>query len=627
MQARHRTISILLHGLTWLLLCLAERSFAFDARKADSLHNSLRTRLPDTDRVNTLLELSAVYVADSPARSFYYANEALFLSERKAWQQGIASAELRIAIVYEDVGELYEAIKHLHKSIKASRITGDLPTERRCWQYLVHCYDHTERHQKALNCQAHLLNMLMQTGDTVAICRHMSAYATVMFGTGRKQEGIEWLKRGILLAGTRLHGDTRKYISAEILNTLANVYVSLYRTDSALDVLRKTLPLAIAVKDTPNIAYIYSTFCDAYFYSNRYDSAEYYAYKTLALAEYTKDLPLQKGYHTTLSWLFEKKGQAAKALSYYKSADSLGKLITDTEKNLEQSMQISRVAIEQQRAHREQERRDLEAVNTDQRRALIIAIGILIALAIITILIFRNLKTKEKTNKIIREQAEGLKQQNEVIDAALRDKEILLQEMHHRVKNNLQLINGLLELQMAKLTDKNSVDTLMVAQQRIYSMAMVHTKLYHNTGDASVEVHEFATDLFQSLSDAFNTGESNVEFKDHITITHLSLNMLVPIGLILNELITNSFKHAFTHTDTGTICLDLRKENNSVILTYTDSGAGIDPGKFDENTETLGLYLIRRLTRQLKGDMAYSNENGSKFTFTFPYEGNQDRHS
>src|SRR5690606_26120021 len=153
-------------------------------------------------------------------------------------------------------------------------------------------------------------------------------------------------------------------------------------------------------------------------------------------------------------------------------------------------------------------------------------------------------------NKIIRSQADDLRQQNEVIDAALRDKEILLQEMHHRVKNNLQLINGLLELQITKLTDKKSVDALMVAQQRIYSMAMVHTKLYHNTGDASVEVHEFAVDLFQSLSKAFSFGESNVEFKDHISVKHLSLNMLVPIGLILNELITNSFKHAFTHTDT-----------------------------------------------------------------------------
>ena len=73
--------------------------------------------------------------------------------------------------------------------------------------------------------------------------------------------------------------------------------------------------------------------------------------------------------------------------------------------------------------------------------------------------------------------------------------------------------------------------------------------------------------------------------------------------------------------------LELRKENNSVILTYADNGPGIDPAKFDESTETLGLYLMRRLTRQLKGEMVYNNESGSTFTFTFPYEGDQDRNS
>ncbi len=627
MQARRKTISLFLQGLTCVLLCLAQQSSAFDIRKADSLHHSLLTEQNDTNRIKTLLNLSSAYEADSPARSFYYASEALFLSEKKKWQKGICAAELRVAIIYIDVWELHEAITHLHKSIKAARITGNLHNERNCWQYLVHCYDHIGEHQKAFDCQDRLLKMVMQTKDTFAICRQMSAYATTMFDNGRKQEGIEWLKKDVLIAETHLHGDTRNDLTAELLNTLAITYLKVNHTDSAFYALRKALPLAIAINDTSNIAYLISTLSFAHSAMGNYDSAEYYSKQTMPLAEHMHDLGLIKIHHSQLADVYEKQNQSVKALFHYKASDSIATLITNSEKTLEQSMQISRVAIQQQRAHREQERKDLEAVNADQRKVLIIAIGILIALAIITGLIFRNLKNKENTNKIIQAQAENLLQQNEVIDAALRDKEILLQEMHHRVKNNLQLINGLLELQITKLTDKNSVEALMVAQQRIYSMAMVHTKLYHNTGDASVEVHEFAADLFQSLSNAFNAGESNVEFKDNISVTHLSLNMLVPIGLILNELITNSFKHAFAHAEAGTISLDLRKENNSVILTYADGGAGIDPAKFDENTETLGLYLIRRLTRQLKGEMVYHNESGSKFTFTFPYEGNQDRHS
>jgi two-component sensor histidine kinase len=333
-----------------------------------------------------------------------------------------------------------------------------------------------------------------------------------------------------------------------------------------------------------------------------------------------KDLPLLKNTHSVLSEIYEKWKQPANALHHYKISDSIATVIKDSERTQEQSVQISRVAMEQQRVHREQERRELESVNAGQRKALFVAIGILIAFAIISGLIYRNLKNKERTNKIIKAQAEDLQYQNEVIDTALRDKEILLQEMHHRVKNNLQLINSLLELQITQLKDQNSVDALMVTQQRIYSMAMVHSRLYHTSGDASVEVHEFATDLFQSLATAFSDTESDIRFTDTIAVTHLPLNMLVPLGLILNELITNSFKHAFKNSSSGTISLDMQKQNNSVVLTYTDSGSGIDPAQLTDQSDTLGIYLIKRLTRQLKGEIVYNNGTGSTFTITFPYE-------
>ena len=611
-----------MYVFSWLLLGVAERSVALGSRNVDSLRRALLTGQPDTSRIKILLQLSSAVEADSIAGSFYYANEALFLSEKKEWQKGISAAELRVAICYIEVWELQEAIKHLHKSIKAARITRNEHTERNCWQYLVHCYDHLGRHQEAFDCQERLLKMVMRTGDTVAICRQMSAYATTMFDNGRKQEGINWLNKDIMMAETHLHGDNRNDITAELLNTLAIVYSKVDRLDSTFYCLRKALPLAIAINDTPNIAYLLSTLCYAQFATAKYDSAVYYAKQTIALAEHMNDLPLLKNTHSQLAGIYEKKEQPANALHHYKLSDSISTLITNSEKTLEQSMQISRVAIQQQAIHRQQEKKDLESINAGQRKMLIVVIVVLIALAIITGLVFRNLRNKAATNKIIRAQAESLKQQNETIDTALRDKEILLQEMHHRVKNNLQLINGLLELQVAKLTDKNSIDALMVAQQRIYSMAMVHARLYLNTGDASIAVHEFVTDLFQSLAAAFRDTESDIQFEDHISETHLPLTMLVPLGLILNELITNSFKHAFRHTPAGTITLDLNAQNGSVILTYKDTGAGIDPGQFGEDSGTLGIYLIRRLTRQLKGELAYSNENGAKFTFTFPNEGN-----
>jgi two-component sensor histidine kinase len=627
MQAREGTIWVFLYVFSWLLFSPTGPAFAFDNRRTDSLHRELRSPQPDTNRIKTLLRLSSAYEPDSVAKSFYYANEALFLSEKNHWQAGIGGAELRMAICYVDVWELHEAIKYLHSSIRSAKTTGDKANERVCWQFLVHCYDHISEHQKAFDCQDTLLRMVMQTGDTFAICRQMSAFATTMFDNGRRQEGIEWLKKDLNIAEQHLHGKDRNDISTELLNTLADVYLKMNKTDSAFYCLRKGLPLAMAIRDTVGIAYLYSALCYAHIAFNRLDSAEHYAKQALTLAAYMKDLQLLKGTHSVLSEIYERQNRPSVALQHYKASDSIATVIKDSERTLEQSMQISRIAMEQQRVHREQERRDLESVNAGQRRALTIAIGTLIALAIIAGLIYRNLKNKEKTNRIIKAQADDLQQQNEVIDTALRDKEILLQEMHHRVKNNLQLINSLLELQIAQLKDQNSVDALMVTQQRIYSMAMVHSRLYHTSGDASVEVHEFAKDLFQSLAIAFSDTESDIRFTDNISVTHLPLNMLVPLGLVLNELITNSFKHAFKNSSSGTISLDMQKQNNSIILTYTDSGSGIAPAQLTDQSDTLGIYLIKRLTRQLKGEMVYNNETGSTFTITFPYERDQDRHS
>jgi two-component sensor histidine kinase len=617
MQPRLRIILVFLPLVSWLL-CLSERSLAFDSRVSDSLHRSLAVKQQDTNRIKTLLRLSILYEADSPAKSFYYASEALFLSEKKTWRKGIGFAELRIAIVYIDVWELEEAVQHLHKSIKAARITGDGHTERSCWQYLVHCYDHLSEHQKAFDCQSRLLKMVMETGDTVAICRQMSAYATVMIDAGRKQSGMNSLNEAVRIAEAHLHGKTRNEILAELLNTVAIRYLEVDKKDSTFLALRRAIPLAGAIDDTSNIAYLFSTLCFAHLSIYDYDSAGYYGRKTLLLAEQMKDLPLLKNTHAVLSDIFEHTKQAAKALYHYKAYDSISRLITNSEKTLEQSMQISRVAIQQQQMHREQEKRTLESVNAEQRTILVISVCILVALGIITSLIFRNLKTKEHTNKVIKAQAENLREQNEIIDAALRDKETLLQEMHHRVKNNLQLIYSLLELQITKLKDKNSIEALTATQQRIYSMATVHRRLYHNSGDASVAVHEFVTDLFQSLSDAFSENEGNIQFRDQISVTDLPLNMLVPLGLILNELITNSFKHAFHNNDTGIISLSLQKGDESVIMTYNDTGPGINLDQLDEQSGALGIYLIKRLTRQLKGSMTYSYERGSKFIFTFP---------
>ena len=199
----------------------------------------------------------------------------------------------------------------------------------------------------------------------------------------------------------------------------------------------------------------------------------------------------------------------------------------------------------------------------------------------------------------------------------LKEKEILLQETHHRVKNNLQLISSLLELQTADITDENAKAALRTAQRRVQSIATVHNKLYNSGESEAIEFSAFINDLFASLYGAFSSSNKSVSFYNNIPATFFGLNTLVPLGLILNELITNSFKHAYADTDKGIISIDLEAKGNEYTLRYYDSGPGITGGKFETGSGSLGLYLVKRLSKQLKGTAAYSFNAGSTFTITF----------
>lgn len=310
------------------------------------------------------------------------------------------------------------------------------------------------------------------------------------------------------------------------------------------------------------------------------------------------------------------------ALHYYQQSDSLLNVISTAQKMVDKAMQVTRINLEQQAEHSRQEKRSLEADRRNQQAILVLAISVLVALAALTLFIYRNLRNKQKANRTISQQAASLQEQNVIIDRALKDKEMLLKETHHRVKNNLQLISSLLELQAAGVEDETAKEALRKAQDRVLSIATVHSKLYGSTEDESIEFSAFVSDLFGRLDSAFGRGQHEIGFKNTIPIIHVPLNTVVLLGIILNELITNSYKHAFANIEQPAISIGFEQSGNNYVLRYHDNGPGLGEGVFNAESGSLGLYLVRRLSKQLKGSAEYKYEAGSTFTITFPYAAN-----
>lgn len=212
------------------------------------------------------------------------------------------------------------------------------------------------------------------------------------------------------------------------------------------------------------------------------------------------------------------------------------------------------------------------------------------------------------------------KQAEEEIRRSLKEKETLLAEIHHRVKNNLALVSGLLELQVYNSRNDEVKDALRYSQSRIMSMAMVHERLYQSDTLSELNCLEFINKLAESISETHYTREKNIELELNADSFELNVTQAVPLGLILNELLVNAYKHAFQNADEGLISVELTKCDENVCLRVSDNGKGFPDNLNTEATKSLGMTLINTLTKQLKGTLTMNNENGSFFEIKFKME-------
>lgn len=206
----------------------------------------------------------------------------------------------------------------------------------------------------------------------------------------------------------------------------------------------------------------------------------------------------------------------------------------------------------------------------------------------------------------------------EEIIASLEEKDVLLKEIHHRVKNNLQVISSLLQLQSGYIKDPQTLETFRESQNRIRSMAMIHEKLYQTESLARIDFEEYATSLSSMLIRSYAT-TSGIKLKTDIEKVDLNLDIAVPIGLITNELLSNAMKYAFPGDRGGTVTVALKiKEPGHYQLAISDDGIGLPEGLQVEKAKSLGLRLVRILTGQIGGKLNFVSKVGlTTFTVDF----------
>jgi two-component sensor histidine kinase len=227
---------------------------------------------------------------------------------------------------------------------------------------------------------------------------------------------------------------------------------------------------------------------------------------------------------------------------------------------------------------------------------------------IIAVLLYRQNRLKNKNNQVITHK-------NELLQHLLTEKEWLLKEVHHRVKNNLHTVICLLESQAAYL-ENDALKAIENSQHRIYAMSLIHQKLYQSDDIKTIDMAKYIPELVKYLEDSFDISDQ-IQFRLSIDPVSLNISHAIPLGLIINEAVSNSIKYAFPGKRKGAISISMVDDGAQITLVVADNGIGMPLNTNETESNSLGLELMKGLSMDIEGDISFDVKNGTRITIIF----------
>ncbi len=306
------------------------------------------------------------------------------------------------------------------------------------------------------------------------------------------------------------------------------------------------------------------------------------------LAYKISDLEFQISSCECLFKAYKETGNFKKALEHFELVKT-GKDSIFNEKNIKKITQLQM----QYEFDKEQEKQRRISEKVEQQRKTYLTLA-LSGFVIISLLGFFILKNRKK---------------NRQISQALQEKEVLLKEIHHRVKNNLQVVSSLLSLQQRQTKDNTAHQALQEGRNRVKAMALIHQFLYQDKNLVGVEAKPYITKLVTTLVTTYKTNRKNIDVQTQIEPIKLDVDTIIPLGLILNELISNALKYAFETKNEGIITITLNVVNTILILQIKDNGTGLPKDFSVENSSSLGYKLVHSFSQKLDADLVIENSD------------------
>jgi len=303
-------------------------------------------------------------------------------------------------------------------------------------------------------------------------------------------------------------------------------------------------------------------------------------------------------------------------VQYSKLQDSI--IYSEANRNLINQQVMHELELKESENNKKQEiivQEQLKNENYVRKQYVFILILILSAF-LIGLLVYYSIRGRQK-QKVLALQYFKINEQKTIIETSLVENQNLLNEIHHRVKNNLQIISSLLNLQSDKISNQEANRFLHDSKRRIESMAIIHHLLYKRSSFGEVEIDVYLETLVSKISHSFSNPEKQVELNFTLQPLKLHMDKAIPLGLVINEIITNSYKYAFNNVSHGKVSISLEELDGKICIIASDNGCGFPLGWKEMKIDSLGLELIDLLYNQLNAKLEINNSDGVNYKIVF----------
>jgi two-component sensor histidine kinase/tetratricopeptide (TPR) repeat protein len=611
----------------------------------DSLLALLKTDKEDTNKVKHLVDLSNTYLLQENDKSLNYGKQALLLAQAINFKEGVAAAfnnigmsyyneenfpeaiknfkaaiQIReeasnknyLAAYYINLGDAYrlqgnyaDALKNFFSALKINEQNKDNDGIADTYNNIGNVYFYQNNYSEALKNYFITLKIKEETGDKIGIAASYQNIGSVFYSQNNYSEAL----KNFLISLKIYTQINNKEGIAFSNNNIGSVFNSQKKYNEALNNYFSSLKIFEEIGDKYETANSYYNIGELYTEIKKIKDAENYLNTALLLSKEIGSKDLIKSVYEELAILDSTTGNCKAAFEHHK----LYLLYRDSLNNEETQKKIIQTAMQYEFDKKEAATKSendkvilkLEDENKLHKQQRLFFVGFIILSLILLFFAKRAFDNKKKYSEI-------LSQENE-------HKEILLQEVHHRVNNSLQMISSLLSIQADNTTNDEVREYLLKSENRVHAMSAMHELLFESNTKLEVDIRAYLLKVINFYANVLES-KPNIKLETQIPEVTFHSKIALPLALIANELVTNAIKYGFPNNITGLIFISLsQNEGNKDVwkLKISDNGIGLPNAKNPEKENSLGLRLVNIMTRQIGGTLNITNQNGTCFEITF----------